>query len=71
MKLSLSTTGKDIRRLRNETGITQAELGKECGLATWYISGIERGGLRPSSATLDVIIKTMDRMREERVNNDR
>ncbi len=70
IKPSLSTIGVEIRRFRNEIGITQNELGKECGLLGSYISSIERRGNRPSSKTFNIMIEVMARMRQERVNHD-
>lgn len=70
MKPSLNTIGTEIRRFRNDLGITQNELGKKCGLLGSYISSIERRGNRPSSKTFDIMIEAMARMREERVSHD-
>jgi transcriptional regulator with XRE-family HTH domain len=44
--------GKNVRRLRKQTGITQEAFADMVGLARSYMSGIETGQRNP---TLDVV----------------
>lgn len=66
MKPSLNVIGTEIRRFRNEVGLTQAELGNKCGVTHSYISLIERGGCNPARETFNAIIRAMS---IERLNN--
>ena len=43
-----ATVGEQIRRLRQEHGLTQAELAERAGLSANYVARLERGELGPS-----------------------
>jgi transcriptional regulator with XRE-family HTH domain len=49
--------GKNIRRLRKACGMTQEQLADEAGMATRYLSGVERGEENP---TLRFLAKIAD-----------
>ncbi|HGE5804336.1 TPA: helix-turn-helix transcriptional regulator [Bacillus thuringiensis] len=48
----LDVLGKRIKRIRNDKGFTQEELGAECNLHRTYIGGIERGERNPTILNL-------------------
>jgi len=52
--------GRQLRALRTELGITQAQLGGMVGLSPSYLSQIERNKTKPSLATLSSIAKTLE-----------
>lgn len=47
--------GDNIKRLRNERGLTQEELALKCGLSRSYIADLERNRYSPSLKTLKII----------------
>jgi len=49
-----------LRRLRNESGISQEELGNRAGLHRTYISQLERGLKSPTLNTLYKICVVLD-----------
>jgi transcriptional regulator with XRE-family HTH domain len=53
--------GQVVRSLREEEGLSQEELGWQCGLDRTYISGIERGKRNP---TIQSIWKVAEGLRE-------
>jgi len=49
--------GRRIRALRKSKGLTQEELGAECGINYKYVGAIERGEENPSLSILQKIAK--------------
>lgn len=45
--------GKKIKKLRNDSGLSQEKLGEMTGLDRTYISGIERGVRNPSLKNIE------------------
>lgn len=56
----LKSLGKRIRELRKQQGISQAQLGLECGVHGEYIGRIERGLQSPTFSLLDNISKSFN-----------
>ena len=52
--------GKRLRALRNEWGLTLAQLGQQVGLSASYLSQIERGVAIPSLSRLTAIASALD-----------
>ena len=48
------TVGQNIRALRKKKGLTQAQLGKLCGITGPMLSGYERGETLPKKKALEV-----------------
>ena len=57
--LSSSHVGYKIKKIRQERGITQAELAKKAGVSTGLIGQIESGKVEPSIKTLEKIAKAL------------
>ena len=55
MDLKLSTTARNIARLRSERGYTYAALAGRCGVSAMGIRNIEVGKNSPTLATLEKI----------------
>jgi transcriptional regulator with XRE-family HTH domain len=51
--------GKNLKRLRHETGWSQEEFAFECGIHRTYISGLERGVRNPTILVLEKIAKSL------------
>jgi transcriptional regulator with XRE-family HTH domain len=51
--------GLAVRRLREERGISQEELGHKTGLHRNHVGQIERAELNPTLATVDVIAQAL------------
>lgn len=49
----------DLKKVREESGMTQEELGYKIGVVRQAISNIERGKTRPSVETAQAIGKTL------------
>ena len=52
--------GTRLRALRNERGLTLAQLGQQVGLSASYLSQIERGVAMPSLSRLTTIASVLD-----------
>jgi transcriptional regulator with XRE-family HTH domain len=52
--------GKRLRALRNDRGLTLAQLGQRVDLSTSYLSQIERGVTMPSLPKLTIIARALD-----------
>ncbi|MBP88109.1 MAG: transcriptional regulator [Planctomycetaceae bacterium] len=50
----MSTIGEEIRKARQEAGLTQEQLGFEAGISRQYVSLLE---LEQKSPTLDVLLR--------------
>lgn len=55
------SVGENIRKLRQEKGMTQKELGEKCGIADSAIRRYELGGANPKMETLHKIAKALDK----------
>jgi len=51
--------GANVRRLRDERGLSQEKLGFEAELDRTYISGVERGVRNPTVTVLQKIAKAL------------
>ena len=52
--------GTNVRRLRQERGLTQERLALEAGIDLTYLGGIERGRRNPSVAVLGRLAETLN-----------
>lgn len=52
--------GRKLRQLRDESELTQEQLGEMTGLDRTYISGIERGVRNPSLKNIEKLAKALD-----------
>jgi len=52
--------GKNVRRLREERGLTQAQLAEATGRSTDMISRLERGDAAPSMETVGVLADVLN-----------
>ena len=50
---------RNIKQIRLQKGLTQAELAKKAGINSNYYAKIERSDLKPSVDTLEKIIKAL------------
>ena len=57
--------GKVLRRLRNEAGLTQEELGFEADLRRTYVSILELGQQQPSLVTILKLAKPLKHSAQE------
>jgi transcriptional regulator with XRE-family HTH domain len=57
--------GRVLRRLRNEAGLTQEELGFEADLRRTYISILELGRQQPTLTTILKLAKPLKRSAQE------
>jgi transcriptional regulator with XRE-family HTH domain len=53
----MSSTGTLIRAVRNEAGMTQADLAARAGMSQSAVARLERRGANPTIATLDNVIR--------------
>jgi transcriptional regulator with XRE-family HTH domain len=51
--------GRNVRRLRNAAGLSQAELAERMGVDRAYVSGLELGQRNPTVVTLWHIAKAL------------
>jgi transcriptional regulator with XRE-family HTH domain len=51
--------GKNLKRIRNEKGVTQERLQELSGLDRGYISGVERGVRNPSMRNVEKLAKAL------------
>lgn len=51
--------GLNVRKAREELGLSQEGLAFDCGLHRTYISGVERGVRNPTVVVLDKIAKAL------------
>ena len=51
--------GANLRRAREERGISQEELADRAGLHRTYVSGVERGVRNPTVVVLEKIAKAL------------
>lgn len=56
---SQKETGKKLKNLRLELGLTQAEVAKRAGIHVNFYARIERGEENPSYDTLEAIAKAL------------
>jgi transcriptional regulator with XRE-family HTH domain len=62
--------GLNVRKFREERGLSQEELAFECGIHRTYISGVERGVRNPTVTVVQKIARALkqpaSRLLEER-----
>ncbi len=58
-KRFIKQLGKDLKRLRNSKGLTQAQLAADCNMEISQISRIERGVLNTSIGVLFTITNAL------------
>ena len=51
--------GRNVKKVRQDRGLSQEGLAFECGLHRTYISGVERGVRNPTVMVLEQIAKTL------------
>jgi transcriptional regulator with XRE-family HTH domain len=51
--------GLNVRKLRQERGLSQEELAFECDLHRTYVSGVERGVRNPTVSVVDRIARAL------------
>ena len=51
--------GRNVKKYRQECGLSQEKLAFECGLHRTYISGVERGVRNPTVLVLEQIAKAL------------
>ena len=51
--------GRNVKKVRRESGLSQEGLAFECGLHRTYISGVERGVRNPTVLVLEQIAKAL------------
>ena len=51
--------GRNVKKFRQEIGLSQEGLAFECGLHRTYISGVERGVRNPTVLVLEQIAKAL------------
>lgn len=51
--------GKNVRKFRQERGLSQEDLAFDCELHRTYISGVERGIRNPTVLVLEKIAKAL------------
>ena len=51
--------GRNIKKVRQDRGLSQEGLAFECGLHRTYISGVERGVRNPTVLVLEQIAKAL------------
>ena len=52
--------GEEVKRLREERGLSQRELGERMGTSQSVIARLEAGGVEPTIATLDRVAAALD-----------
>lgn len=52
--------GEEVRRLREQRGLSQRQLGERMGVAQSVIARLEAGGVEPTLATLDRVAAALD-----------
>lgn len=57
--------GKNVKKYREELGVSQEELAFRAGLHRTYISGVERGIRNPTVTVLGKIAEALDRQANE------
>lgn len=55
-----SITGRQIRRLRKQAGLSQEELADQCGIIPTYLSRIEGGTANTSIVTLATLANALN-----------
>lgn len=63
--------GRNLRRLRQQKGITQEQLAEQSGFSQQYLSGLERGLRNPTIVTLYELAQTLGVSHIELVKPDR
>ena len=51
--------GRNVKKVRQDRGLSQEGLAFECGLHRTYISGVERGVRNPTVLVLEQIAKAL------------
>lgn len=58
-KRTLNAFGRNLRRLRNEKGLTQEALEFDSGLSKNVVGNIERGEANPTLTTIKALAKAL------------
>ncbi|MDJ0513770.1 MAG: helix-turn-helix transcriptional regulator [Methyloceanibacter sp.] len=56
---SRQVVGRNVRRIREERGLSQEELAFETDLHRTYVSGVERGVRNPTVLVIDRLAKAL------------
>ena len=51
--------GRNLRRIRQQKGLTQEQLAERSGFSQQYLSGLERGERNPTIVTLYELAQTL------------
>ncbi|WP_108829302.1 helix-turn-helix domain-containing protein [Ascidiaceihabitans donghaensis] len=52
--------GRNLRRFREQAGLSQEALAFECGLHRTYVSGVERGVRNPTIVVLEKLAEPLE-----------
>lgn len=52
--------GQHVKKLRQQTGMSQETFADKCGLDRTYVSGIERGVRNPTLEVIEVIARGLE-----------
>ena len=63
--------GRNVRRIREQKGITQEQLAELSGFSQQYLSGLERGLRNPTIVTLYELAQTLGVSHVDLVKPDR
>lgn len=56
----MQTLGKNLRRIREEKGLTQGDIYRKLGMDRGYISGIENGRRNPTLLNIEKLAKVLE-----------
>ena len=64
------TLGKDIRESRMRLGISQIDLAQRAGISGGYLSAIETGATRPTTAKITDLIGLLQKLTTDKLVKD-